>query len=142
MTDLWVTKDLPVLKAAVELCDAGNDSASVSAIVERTGFDEQDVMKSLRRLDGEQPPYFARMEKMFGGGVSHAFAPTGHARRAVSQWPRAEAKLEEVIKLLTVLAEKEPDEEKAKWYVKAREHLTTGGRDLAVGVISGLIAGA
>ncbi|MBM2621191.1 hypothetical protein JIG36_37385 [Actinoplanes sp. LDG1-06] len=142
MTDLWITKDLPVLKAAVELCDEGDDTAAtVGGIAERTGFTEAEVTKSLLRLDGEQPPFFGKMIRTFGSGVSHVFSPTGHARRAVQQWPQAEDKLEEIVKLLTALAEKEPDEEKAKGYRKVIEHVTTGGRDLAIGVISSLITG-
>ena len=140
--DMWKDVDLPVLKAAVELCDEGRESATTSDIKKRTGFDEKKVMASLLRLDGEQPPLFANMNKMFGGGVSHVFAPTGHARRTVRQWPQAEDKLEELIKVLTALSEQEPDPEKSKRLAKVREHLMTGGRDLAISVISGLVTGS
>ncbi|MDZ5445741.1 hypothetical protein U2F26_23920 [Micromonospora sp. 4G57] len=98
--NLWDTTDFPVLKAAVEICNEGRGAAAVGAIIKRTGFDQQTVMASLRRLDTEQPPFFTKMEKMFGGGVSHVFEPTGHAQRAIQAWPKAEDKLEELIKVL------------------------------------------
>ena len=139
---MWTTADLPVLKAAVELCDEGRNSAAVGDIAKKTGFDHDKVMKSLLRLDGEQPPYFENMNRMFGGGVSHVFAPTGHARRTIQQWPQAEDKLEEMVKVLTALAEREPDKERSKSFAKSARDLTVGAtREIAVGVITNLITG-
>ncbi|MGW3791290.1 hypothetical protein ACWD8I_08995 [Micromonospora arida] len=140
--NLWDTTDFPVLKAAVEICNEGRGSAAVGAIIKRTGFDQQTVMASLRRLDTEQPPYFTKMEKMLGGGVSHVFEPTGHAQRAIQAWPKAEDKLEELIKMLGAIAEQEKDPEKASRLARVRDYLAAGGRDLAINVISGLITGA
>lgn len=140
--NLWDTTDFPVLKAAVEICNEGRGAAAVGAIIKRTGFDQQTVMASLRRLDTEQPPFFTKMEKMFGGGVSHVFEPTGHAQRTIRAWPKAEDKLEELIKVLSAIAEQENDPEKASRLARVRDYLAAGGRDLAINVISGLITGA
>lgn len=139
--NLWETTDFPVLKAAVDICNEGQGRASVGAIVKRTGLDERTVMDSLNRLDTEQPPLFTNMTKMFGGGVAHVFGPTGHAQRAIQAWPKAEDKLEELIKVLGAIAEKESDPEEKRRLAKVGGYLAAGGRDLAVSVISGLVTG-
>lgn len=106
MPDLWVARDLSVLRAAVELCDEGRDSASLSSITRRTGFGQAEVTRSLLRLSGERPPFFDNMAWTFTGGISHVFAPTGHARRAVGQRSPAADRLVEFLELRTVPAER------------------------------------
>ncbi|MEE6311025.1 hypothetical protein V1634_29725 [Plantactinospora veratri] len=139
--NLWDTTDFPVLKAAVDLCNESRGDAAVGAIVARTGLDQQTVMASLRRLEAEHPPFFEKMHKMSFGGVSHVFQPTGHAQRTIKAWPKAEDKLEELIKMLGAIAEQENDPEKAGRLTRVRDYLAAGGRDLAINVISGLITG-
>ena len=56
MTDTWSTRDLPVLRAAVELFERNGRGPRASAIESELGFDEDTVQRALRALYTE--PYF------------------------------------------------------------------------------------
>lgn len=102
--DTWTTRDLPVLKAAVELFEENGRGPRASDIAARTGFDEKTVQRGLRALYPE--PYFeegleARRQIVLVG------TPTGDALRVAGQWPSPEAQLERLIGALEAAADDE-----------------------------------
>jgi hypothetical protein len=104
----WDDRDLPVLKAAVELCDVDPFSQARDADIEsRTGFDREKVQAALRALR-EETPALLQFEDGAGRIMSVRF-PTGKARRRVGLWP---VMPDVLIQTLVELAEREPDEEK------------------------------
>jgi hypothetical protein len=52
MNETWMSRDLPVLDAVVELLES-RPMAQPAVIAERTGFAEAEVVRALRALDGE-----------------------------------------------------------------------------------------
>ena len=58
MTDTWTTRDLPVLKAAVELFEQKGRGPRASAIATEVGLDEETVQRALSALYRE--PYFEK----------------------------------------------------------------------------------
>ncbi|MGW4156304.1 hypothetical protein ACWEDF_24440 [Micromonospora chersina] len=135
----WTEQHLPVLRAAVELCDEQNGTASETDIAKRLGLDDAAVQTALTALLAEDPPFFVKADRRFVGGYERVWQPTGHARRAVRQWPSAEARLNEMIQILELAADREPDEEKRGWLRKTAGWLGSAGREVAVDVTAAVI---
>lgn len=104
----WETRDLPVLRAIVRLCDLHGDIGP-ETLARDTGLDEDTVQVALRALRAETPPFF-RASVSAGDEVNWVDTPTGHARRAVGSWPQPGEWAEQVVTALTEIAEREPDE--------------------------------
>ncbi|MFF4894621.1 hypothetical protein [Micromonospora chersina] len=138
----WTDQHLPVLRAAVELCDEQNGTASETDIAKRLGVDDETVQVALRALLAEDPPFFVKADRRFVGGYERVWQPTGHARRALRQWPNPEARLDEIIKVLQLAAEREPDPEKRSAMQKVITAATGVSRDLFISVVSGMITGS
>jgi hypothetical protein len=89
MEDTWETRDLPVLRAAVELYEQnGGGGVAPSAIAARLCTDEETVQRSLDAL----VPYFEGGLRGDDQVVSTG-RPTSEACRAVGAWPSPEAQL-------------------------------------------------
>ncbi|MGW0502187.1 hypothetical protein [Micromonospora sp. NPDC003241] len=136
----WTEQHLPVLRAAVELCDEQNGTASEVDIAERLGLDDEAIQAALKGLLAEDPPFFVKAVHRFEGGYERVWQPTGHARRAIRQWPSAEVRLNEMIQILQLAADREPDEEKRGWLRKTAGWLGSAGRDVAVDVTAAVIS--
>ncbi len=136
----WTEQHLPVLRAAVELCDEQNGTASEADIAERLGLDDAAIQAALKGLLAEDPPFFVKADRRFEGGYERVWQPTGHARRAIRQWPSAEVRLNEMIQILQLAADREPDEEKRGWLRKTASWLGSAGRDVAVDVTAAVIS--
>ncbi|GAT09379.1 hypothetical protein H7I77_01875 [Mycolicibacterium novocastrense] len=111
MTDTWTTRDLPVLKAAVELYDQTGEGPSADEIERACGFDEQTVQRALRAL--YRQPYFDKGVEAFGGDILMVGEPTGDAFRVAGLWPSPETQLERLIAALEAAADddsRQPDE--------------------------------
>lgn len=112
----WFERDLPVLRAIVEL-DEEPDRFWVSDqdIVERTGLDPDTVQQALRALRYEDPPLAEFAVTKATGRIDMIKGITGHARRAVAQWPDPKTDAQEQIAAIVAAFEqavdKAPDEE-------------------------------
>ena len=87
--DTWNNRDLPVLKAAVELYEEKGRGPRVSAVEERTGFDPDTVQRALRALYSE--PYFEEVRMASGAGRIH-HGRQADQRRATSRWTVADSR--------------------------------------------------
>lgn len=114
MPSTWESRDLPVLKAAVELYEEKGRGPRVSAIAARTGFDQDTVQRALRLLYTE--PYFEEVSTASGVGFIIVGKPTSAALRVAGQWPTPETQVERLIAAFQAAADDEsrPDEERSR----------------------------
>lgn len=132
MTETWTNRDLPVLRAIVDVYEETGEPMGPDAIEAATGFDAARVQGALRALDSEEPRYISELERLMTGDIIFIGAPTGHARRAVGAWPTAETIADRLVKALGEAADREPDPERKGWLSKTAAYLGHAGRDLAV----------
>jgi hypothetical protein len=93
--DTWESRDLPVLRAAVELHEESGRRLRTSAIEKATGFDKETVQRALRALYRER--YFEEATGRYGGEIIFVGEPTGEALRHAEQWPSPEVQLRKLI---------------------------------------------
>jgi hypothetical protein len=108
--DTWAVRDLPVLDATIALLEQ-SFMVTVTDIAALTGFDPDSVAKALEALD----PVYVDFRKTTTGGDPrfwYVFKVTPEARRAVGQWPSAEALADRLAAELTSVAQGEPDAER------------------------------
>lgn len=115
MAATWETRDLPVLKAVVELYEETGRGPRVTDVVSRVGFDEDTVECALRALYTE--PYF---EKPMGSAQKEFIfvgAPTSAALRVAGQWPTPEGQLDRLIAAFEAVADDEerPEQERSRF---------------------------
>jgi hypothetical protein len=127
MDETWLSRDLPVLDAVVELLE-DHDLVPPEAVAERTGLDSREVLRAMHALDG----IFVRLHRDMSGGFVDAVTP--EARRAVGQWPSGESLIRQLADGLAAAAEKETDPEQKSRLRQAAALLGGAVRDIAVGV--------
>ena len=132
MNETWTSRDLPVLRAIVDIYEETGSPMGPDAVETATEFDAETVQAALRALDSEEPPYISKLERVMTGDIIFIGAPTGHARRAVGAWPTAETIADRLVKALDEAAEREPNPERKSWLSKTATYLGNAGRDLAI----------
>jgi len=108
--DTWAARDLPVLDATVSLLEQSY-MVTVTDIAASTGLDAGAVAKALESLD----PVYVDFRKTTTGGDPrfwYVFKVTPEARRAVGQWPTAEALAGRLAEELAAAARQETDAER------------------------------
>lgn len=114
MDDTWTNRDLPVLKAAVELFDK-TGHVRADAIAQALEFDSETVQQALRALYTE--PYFRQGGATAWGGRRIIVGdPTSDAYRIAGKWPTPENLLERLVAALEAAGEDEdvPEPERGK----------------------------
>ena len=141
LTHTWEARDLPVLRAIVEMSDEGAWHIEPQEIAARTGLEVETVMAGLWALAKEQPAFFQYIDTTTMGGPAMRGIrnPTGHARRTVGTWPKAEDRVAEMVAALQEAAQREPDPEKRSALRKTAEYAAGIGRDVLIGIITGSI---
>jgi predicted transcriptional regulator len=115
--DTWTDRDLPVLEATVALLEQ-SFMVTVTDIAARTGFEPSVVATALETLD----PIYVDFRKTVTGGDPrfwYVYKATPEARRAVGQWPTAEALASRLAEELTAAARQEPDADQRSLLVYA-----------------------
>jgi hypothetical protein len=108
--DTWAARDLPVLDATVSLLEQSY-MVTVTDIAARSGLEPSVVARALEALD----PVYVDFRKTTTGGDPrfwYVFKVTPEARRAVGQWPTAEALASRLAAELTAAAQHETDAER------------------------------
>ncbi len=108
--DTWAVRDLPVLDATVALLEQSY-MVTVTDIAAATGLDAAVVARALETLD----PVYVDFRKTTTGGDPrfwYVFKVTPEARRAVGQWPTAEALASRLAAELAAAAQHETDGER------------------------------
>lgn len=136
--DTWANRDLPVLRAIVELYEEEEDEGGIQPweIQRRTGFDEATVRRALRALNRQ--PYFEDAQVIANGEIWMVGPPTAEALRTVGQWPSPEILLNRLIAELQQAAEDEhlPEEERSKLR-RTATFLGTSAWQLALSALGG-----
>jgi hypothetical protein len=145
IANTWEGRDLPVLRAIVEMSDEGAWHMEPEQIAEHTGLELEMVKAGLRALALEDPPFFEYHDHTcFGqlqreiGGIHNL---TGHARRMVGTWPKPEDRITQMIAVLQEAAEREPDPRQKSILGKAAEYVAGIPRDVAVGIAVAMATG-
>lgn len=138
----WEDRDLPVLRAALDLVETkGEDYFAPYEVARITGFDEATVQASLRALDGGQPPYFKHITWNADGDAYIVSSPTEQARRAVGLWPTPEHLADRFIAAYERAAEEAADEEQRSTYRRIAQMARDAGRGVLVGVMTEVLTG-
>lgn len=138
----WDTRGFRLLEAIVDITERGDTNAvTAERIASHTGLDDTTVQAALRALSSEDPPFF-EAQGIWGGGILRASNPTGHARRAVGEWPTAESLANQLIARIESAAAHESDEGKRSKLNQLAGFFATGGRDLLIDIAAKAITGA
>jgi hypothetical protein len=136
--DSWTSRDLPVLKAAVDIFeDDDEDNIEPGDIARRTGLNRGDVQRAVRAL--YKHPYLDQHSGGMmnaNGDIMYVGEPTGDGFRAAENWPSPEGIVGRLVAALEQAAEDEtrPQEERSRLKMAA---LTIGGAayQVALGVL-------
>jgi hypothetical protein len=114
IADTWTTRDLPVLRAAVEIYDRTGRTPSAAELGAACEFDKETVQRALRALYRE--PYFEKGRNAFSGAILGVGAPTSAALRVAGQWPSPEVQLERLVAAFEAAAadDTRPEEERSR----------------------------
>ena len=138
--DTWAGRDLPVLDATVALLEQ-SFMVTVTDIAARTGLDVPVVATALEALD----PVYVDFRKTTTGGDPrfwYVFKVTPEARRAVGQWPTAEALTSRLAEELAAQASDEPDAERQALLAYAARLIGETLRDATVRAAGQVLAPA
>jgi hypothetical protein len=127
MDETWLSRDLRVLDAVVELLE-DQDLVQPDAVAARTGLDSREILRALHALDGT----YVRLHRDMSGGFVDGVTP--EARRAVGQWPSGESLIRQIADGLAAAAEKETDPEQKSRLRQAAALLGGAARDIAIGI--------
>jgi hypothetical protein len=134
--DKWLSRDLPVLQAIVEIYDSTGQPVKSAEIEAKTGMDKETVQRAIRALYTE--PYMRPISGSFGGGYIRVGAPTGDALRVAGAWPTPENLLDRLITALEQAGDDQtrPDEERGKLH-QAAVWLGSFASQVAIGALGG-----
>ncbi|MCV7236005.1 hypothetical protein BST20_27225 [Mycobacterium branderi] len=136
--DTWTSRDLPVLRAVVDICDeSGAYLTRATAIEQRTGLDHDTVQRALRRLNS-QPSCFEKLVGASGGQIIMVGPPTADALRVAGAWPSPEQLLQRLINALETAADDDTraPEERSK-FRQAASYLGSFATQVAIGALGG-----
>lgn len=136
IADTWTTRDLPVLRAAVEIYDRTGRNPRAAELGAACEFDEDTVQRALRALYRE--PFFEKGMDTWGGGILAVGAPTSAALRVAGQWPSPEVQLERLVAAFEAVAadDSRPEEERSR-AKQAGLWLTGALQQIAIGALGG-----
>lgn len=136
MADTWALRDLPVLRAAVELYDQTGRNPHAAELEAACGFDKDTVQRALRALYRE--PFFEEGMTDWSGNILAVGPPTSAALRIAGQWPSPEVQLEQLIAALLAAADDEerPEEERGR-FKQAALWLGGAASQIAIGALGG-----
>jgi hypothetical protein len=136
MADTWESRDLPVLRAAVELFDQTGRNPSAAELEATCGFDKDTVQRALRALYRE--PFFEEGMTDWSGNILAVGPPTSAALRVAGQWPSPEVQLDRLIGALLAAADDEqrPDEERNR-FQQAALWLGGAASQIAISALGG-----
>ncbi|SPM40599.1 hypothetical protein MNAB215_2800 [Mycobacterium numidiamassiliense] len=137
MEDTWTNRDLPVLRAAVEIFDDTQASkVRASQIAKAAEFDDETTQRALRAL--YRQPYFQEGTESSGSGFIFVGEPTGEALRLAGQWPTPENMVERLVAALEAAGDEESrDAPEQSRFKQAAALLRTGAFQVAVSALGG-----
>lgn len=138
--DTWAARDLPVLDATIGLLEHSY-MVTVTDIADKMALDPSVVAQALEALD----PVYVDFRKTATGGDPrfwYVFKVTPEARRAVGQWPTAEALVSRLAEELSAAARREDNAEHQGLLMYAARLIGDTLRDSAVRAAGAVLAPA
>jgi hypothetical protein len=136
--DTWNARDLPVLRAVVDIYDgSGTYLTRATAIERHTGLDRETVQRALRRLHS-QPSFFEKVVEASGGQIIMVGPATADALRVAGAWPSPEQLLQRLVSALETAADDDaraPDERSK--FRQAAAYLGSFATQVAIGALGG-----
>jgi hypothetical protein len=136
--DTWIDRDLPVLRAVVDMYEeTGRYLTSASDIEAATGQDIDGVQRALRRLNG-QPSFFEKVTEASGGMIIMVGPPTRDALQVAGAWPSPQQLLDRLVAALESAAnddKREPAERNK--FKQAAAYLGSFASQVAIGALGG-----
>jgi hypothetical protein len=140
VTDLWTTRDLPVLRALVEHFDDPLANDSGLDLAGDTGLDGDQVERALAALSRADPPYISGTGAWGSRGVPvKIHSVTERAYRAVGAWPTAEGLTDRITAAFADAADAEPDPEQKSKLKSTAAWLGGAGRSVVLDVVMKLV---
>lgn len=137
MSDLWTTRDLPVLRYLVERLDAmDSHRCSPEEVAESTGLELDAVQRAFRNLYEATPRYLDGITAAQAAYPIAVTRVTERAYRAVGAWPTAEGLADSIADAFDRAAEEEPDPERKSKLKATGSWLGGAGRSIAVDVMT------
>lgn len=141
LDDVWATRDLPVLIAAVRLLDEQPGlPRQASEIAEVTGLPETEVQKALRNL---ATGYLEVAD--WASLTSHDYVAVGFtsdALRATGAWPSPELAADRLLAALGTAIDNATEGSPKQSRLKAlRDGFVAAGRDITVEVAAAVLTG-
>lgn len=133
--DLWLSRDLLVLRACVAAMDRENDLVMLDVIANETGLAFEDVQRSVLALDRDR--LVDGLKTTDGTGTrAHAIRNVaGDAYRKVGAWPTPDTMADRLLTALEDLAEYSDDQVTRTKARKALDGLGSFSRDVLVAVV-------
>jgi hypothetical protein len=135
--DTWTNRDLPTLRAAVEIYDeTGRHLTRASSIAQKAGLDAETTQRALRAL--QTVPFFQEGKNPSGGEIVFVGPPTANAYQVAGAWPTPENQLARLIAALEAVADDETRDEPERSRAKqAAVWLGDTLSKIAIGALSG-----
>jgi hypothetical protein len=143
MNSTWEARDLPVLKAIVEIEDDTRRHVKETQVAAATGLDAESVQRALAALGREDPPFFELIDASSMGGAYYLGAVncTGHARRTVGAWPTADVLADRILVALEDVAANSPSEEARGTARRLLDSASGVGKGVLTGVLVNVLSG-
>jgi hypothetical protein len=142
MQSTWESRELPVLRFAVEQFDDPDvRHLRIADIVAGTGLDEREVKSALLALHTASPPYVEGLTPAEVAYPIDLYGVTERARRVVGQWPTPEAWADRLVAALEQAAQDETDPRKRGLLRKGAGILGGVARDVVVKTALGEVTG-
>lgn len=140
LTDVWFTRDLPVLRAIARLVDspAHGGAPYLGQVVPASGLGKPEVTAAARAL--VSAGYVEALTNV-AGEVVRFTGISAEARRLAGLWPTPQGEWERLLEQLTVRAANAPTEaERARWRALAEAAGAVGEQDGAL-LMQALVGG-
>ncbi len=136
--DTWTNRDLPVLKAVVDIFEDDDDNIDPREVAARTGLDYDAVQRALRVL--YKHPYLDRDSGLTdaNGEIMFAGEPTAEGLRAAENWPSPQGLVDHLVAALERASDDESRDAEQRSLLK-RTALALGGAayQVAIGALGG-----
>jgi DNA-binding MarR family transcriptional regulator len=133
--ETWVSRELPILRVALEQIEAGETFVKIGALKEQLGLSDVSMGVAIRSLEKAGYIEAASLQR----GPIAIKDVTERTRRELGAWPSADGLLEQLVAALTDAANAEPEPEK-KTKLRATADVLAGmARDIAVSAIASRI---
>jgi len=144
--DTWASPDLPVLRAAIELClESPGRLHRFRELVEHVGLPYETARAAMLRLDSASPPFLKIVTEWDDDDALDIVLfsqPTERGLLAVGAWPTPESALDRLIQAMEAQAQQAGSEEERSKARAIAAWFGNAGRDLMVNAMAGVVSGS